>query len=171
MVDGPVQEYRPELISRRGEWVAWSCALLVGIGWLVLRWFGWDISLGMPLFAIVLMFAALSISLSNWVDRQTVMRLNAKWIEFHSSLRHVRLLWPDIRQVRVSPSRWGDKIQVIGERAHFSFRTLGEVWFHDELKGRLGFEKGDEILHEIIVSSGLKKIPERDGEGAYYVRS
>ena len=170
MADSPDQEYRPELISRRGEWVAWSCALLVGIGWLVLRWFGRDVSISMPLFAIVLMLAALSISLSNWVDRQTVMRMNANWIEFHSSLRHVRLLWPEIRQVRVSPSRWGNKVQVIGEHAHFSFRTLGEVWFQDELKGRMGFEKGDEILHEIIDSSGLKRVSEQDGERAYYAR-
>jgi len=170
MVAGSDREYRPELISRRGEWVAWSSALLMGIGWIVLRWFGRHISIGMPLFTIVLVFSALSISLSNWVDRQTVMRLNADWIEFHSGLRHVRLLWPEIHQVRVSPSRWGDKVQVIGERARFSFRTLGEVWFQDELKGRMGFEKGDEILHEIIVSSGLKQVSERDGEGAYYVR-
>jgi hypothetical protein len=124
----------------------------------------------MPLFALVLMLAALSISLSNWVDRQTVMRLNVNWIEFHSGLRHVRLLWSEIRQVRVSPSRWGDKVQVIGERVHFSFRTLGEVWFRDELKGRMGFERGDEILHEIIVSSGLKKVSEQDGEGSYFAR-
>jgi hypothetical protein len=170
MAAGPDREYRPELIPRRGEWVAWSCALLVGVGWLVLRWFGRDVSIGMPLFAIVLMLAALSISLSNWVDRQTVMCLNANWIEFHSGLRHVRLLWPEIRQVRVLPSRWGDKVHVIGEHAHFSFRTLGEVWFQDELKGRMGFAKGDEILHEIIVSSGLKKVSERDGEVSYYAR-
>jgi hypothetical protein len=137
---------------------------------LVLRWFGRGVSIGMPLFAIVMMLAALSISLSNWVDRQTVMRLNANWIEFHSGLRNVRLLWSEIHQVRVSTSGWGDKVQVIGERAHFSFRTLGEVWFQGELKGRMGFEKGDEILREIIVSSGLKKITEQDGKGSYYAR-
>ncbi len=171
MAAGSDREYRPELISRRGEWTAWASALLVGIGWLVLRWFGRSIPIGMPLFAIVLMLAALSISLSNWVDRQTVMRLNEKWIEFHSGLRHVRLLWQEIQQVRVLPSRWGDKVQVIGERAHFSFRTLGEVWFQSELKGRMGFEKGDEILHEIIASSGLKRIAEQGGEGSYYARS
>jgi hypothetical protein len=170
MAVGSDREYRPELIPRRGEWVAWSCALLVGIGWLVLRWFGRHVSIGMPLFAIVLMLAALSISFSNWVDRRTVMRLNVNWIEFYSGLRHVRLHWQEVRQVRVAPSRWGDKIQVIGERAHFSFRTLGEVWFQDELKGRMGFEKGNEILHEIIVSSGLKEVSERDGEASYYDR-
>lgn len=136
----------------------------------MLRWFGRDVSISMPLFAIVLMLAALSISLSNWVDRQTVMRLDANWVEFRSSLRHVRLLWSEICQVRVSPSRWGNKVQVIGAHAHFSFRTLGEVWFQDELKGKMGFEKGDEILHAIIISSGLEKVFERDGEGSYYAR-
>jgi hypothetical protein len=35
----------------------------------------------------------------------------------------------------------------------------------------MGFEKGDEILHKIIVSSDLKKVAEQDGEGLYYARS
>jgi len=170
MADGSDREYRPELIPRRGEWTAWSSALLVGIGWLVLGWFGRSVSMAMPLLAITLMLAALSISLSNWVDRQTVIRLNEDWIEFHSGLRHVRLHWSEIIRVRVLRSRWGDKVHVIGERAHFSFRTLAEVWFQDELKGRMGFEKGDEILHKILVSSDLKKIAEKDGEGSNYAR-
>ncbi len=170
MVDGSDREYRPELIPRRGEWTAWSLALLSGISWLPLRWLSLPVSKAMLFLTIALVFAALGISLSNWVDRQTVIRLNENWIEFHSGLRHVRFLWLEIRQVRVLPSRWGDKVQVIGERAHFSFRTLGEVWFRDELKGRMGFEKGDEILNEMIDSSGLKKIAEQGGEGISYAR-
>jgi hypothetical protein len=171
MGDGSDREYRPELIPRRGEWTAWSLTLLSAIAWLALRWFSRPVSMAILLLAIVLVFAALSISLSNWVDRQTVIRLNGSWIEFHSGLRHVRLQWSQIHLVCVSPSRLGDKVQVIGERAHFSFRTLGEVWFQNELKGRMGFEKGDEILHEIIVSSGLKKIAEQSGEGISYARA
>ena len=124
----------------------------------------------MFILAIVLVLAALSISLSNWVDRQTVMRLTDNWIEFHSGLRHVRIAWSEISQVRVLPSRWGDKVHVIGDRAYFSFHKLGEVWYQNELRGRMGFEKGDEILHKIIVSSDLKIVAERDGEGSYYAR-
>jgi hypothetical protein len=171
MADVSFREYRPELIPRRGEWSAWGSALLAGITWLTLRLFGSSISTVMFFLAVILVFAAMSISLSNWVDRQTIIRLTDHWIEFHSGLRHVRLTWPEIRQVRVLPSRWGDKVYVIGDRAHFSFRKLGEVWYQNELRGRMGFEKGDEILHKIILSSDLKQMVEQDGEGSYYARS
>jgi hypothetical protein len=163
------REYRPQLIPRRGEWTAWGFTLLIGVAWLGLRWFGRSVSTGMPFLAFTLMLASLSISLSNWVDRQTVIRLNENRIEFYNGLRHARLLWPDIRQVRVFHSRWGDKVQVIGERAHFAFRMLGEVWYQGQLKGRMGFEKGDEILREIIESSGLK-IVKHEGMGSTYAR-
>jgi hypothetical protein len=162
------REYRPELIPRRGEWSAWGSALLAGIAWLVLRSSGSSVSMVMFFLTIILALAALSISLSNWSDRQTIIHLTDNWIEFNSGLRHVRVNWPEIRQVRVLSSRWGDKVHVIGDRSHFSFRKLGEVWYENELRGRMGFEKGDEILHKIIVSSDLKKIVEQDGEGSYY---
>ena len=167
---GSDREYRPKLIPRRGEWTAWGSALVVGATWLMLRLVGRPVSWTMPFLAITLALAALSISLGNWVDRRTLIRLNQDGIEFNNRLRHVKFSWPEIRQVYVLPSRWGDKVHVVGDRAHFSFRTLGEVWYQGELKGRMGFDEGDEILHEIIVSSGLKEIADQDGEGSYYAR-
>lgn len=77
--------------------------------------------------------------------------------------------WQDIRQVRVLPTRWGSKVQVIGEDAYFEFRTLGEVKIGGELKGRMGFEKGDEILQAIVIASDLQKIDD-PGDGYYYAR-
>lgn len=166
---GSDREYRPKLIPRRGEWTAWGSALMIGTTWLALRLIGRPVSWTMPFLAITLALAALSISLSNWVDRQTVIRLNESGIEYHNGLRHVKFSWPEIRQVYVDPSRWGDKVQVIGERKYFSFRTMGEVWFQGELKGRMGFEQGEELLREIVHSSGLK-IVEQEGKGSYYAR-
>lgn len=168
MAVGSNREYRPKLIPRRGEWIAWGSALTVGATWLALRLIGRPVSWTLPFLAIILALAALSISLGNWVDRRTVIRLNESGIEFDNRLRHVKFAWPEIRHVYVLPSRWGDKVQVVGERAHFSFRMLGEVWYQGELKGRMGFNEGDEILHEIIASSGLKKSA-KQGEGSYYV--
>lgn len=165
----PDREYRPELIPRRGEWIAWGSALIVSASWIILRLNERPVFVAVPFLAVTLILAALSISLSNWMDRQTVIRLGEGGLEYDNGLRHVQLTWPEIHQVRVFPSRWGKKIQVFGERVYFSFRTLGEVHLQGELKGRMGFEKGEEILRQIVFSGGLQ-IMEREGEESYYVR-
>lgn len=164
-----MQEFRPELLSRRGELIAWGSTLMVVIGWLVLRLSGQAVP-GVVLFlGVFLLLAALSISLGNWMDRHTLIRLDEKGIEFANGLRHVHLPWGEIRQVRVLPSRWGNKVQVFGPRSYFYFRTLGEVKVQGEVKGRMGFEKGEEILRQIILNSHLHLV-ERQGEGDYYAR-
>jgi hypothetical protein len=46
---------------------------------------------------------------------------------------------------------------------------LAELKVLDEVKGRMGFVEGDEILRQILLNSGLQ-IVERPGEGYYYAR-
>ena len=103
------------------------------------------------------------------MDRHTVIRMNENGIVYKNGLRNVQLGWNEIRQIRVIPARWGNKVQLIGEKAHFEFRTLGEVKVAGELKGRMGFEDGEEILREIVINSGLIRIDE-SGDGYYYAR-
>ena len=103
------------------------------------------------------------------MDRRTVLRMDGRGISYKNGLRNVQMDWLDIRQVRVLPARWGNKIQIIGENAYFEFRTLGEVKVAGQIKGRMGFEQGEEILREIILNSGLHKI-DHTGDGYYYAR-
>ncbi len=79
------------------------------------------------------------------------------------------LHWSEIRQVQVYPSAWGKKVRVIGDQAHFDFRTLGEVIYQGQVKGRLGFAKGEEILGHILENSRLKRVPGPEN-GVYYAR-
>jgi hypothetical protein len=60
-------------------------------------------------------------------------------------------------------------VQVYSERSHFSFYTLGEVRIKDELKGRTGFEQGEEILQALVANCGLQRV-DFPGEGYYYAR-
>lgn len=103
------------------------------------------------------------------MDRQTVLRIGEEGVWFTNGLRKVHLPWGDIQSVQVSPSQLGDRIQVQGESRYFAFRTLAEVMVKGELKGRMGFTEGEQILQVIIQQSGLK---EKDHLGAntYYVR-
>jgi hypothetical protein len=162
-------EYRPELISRRGEYFAWGMALLSLAAWLVLHLTNTSIFGGLSFLTVLLVFSGMAISLGNWMDRRTILRVESNGVWFDNGLRRVFLHWSEIRQVQVIPSSWGKKVRVIGESGHFDFRTLGEVWLQGEVRGRLGFEKGDEILSQILSETNLKLAKDAEN-GEYYGR-
>lgn len=174
-------EFRPELTSRRGELIAWGATLLVGAAWIVLVSSGQNAGFAAPFLAVVLLLAALSISLGNWMDRRTLLRIDEARITFRNGLRNVQLAWDQIRQVQVLPAQWGKKVRVVGERAegqpaHFEFLTLGEVKVLGEVKGRVGFREGEQILEQILERSGLHLVEEESAGRAagnkryYYAR-
>lgn len=167
----PSQEkiFRPELLPREGERNAWLFALLAGfaLGLLhqqgVVPVFSW-------IFVIFLLFSALSISLGNWMDRSTELRLDADGLSFGNGLRRVQLSWLDIEEVRIVPARWGEQIQVFGERgAYFRFNTLGELQFKGEHRTKVGFAQGHEILKEILTACELTTKHKTD-QYTYYSR-
>jgi hypothetical protein len=161
--------YRPELLPRQGERNAWLFALLasLALGLLhqqgVVPVFSW-------IFVIFLLLSAMSISLGNWMDRRTALRLAADGVSFENGLRSVSLSWTQINEVRIHPTRWGEKIQVLGEQSHFSFNTLGELQFNGKNRTKVGFAQGQEILKEILRASGLTKKQKND-QYAYYSRA
>lgn len=161
--------YHPELLSRRGEWIAWGSALIVLAAWLVLRLRGIDVVLAMPIVAIILVLAAASISLGNWMDRKTALKLEPDAIAYRNGLRDVRMRWDDIQEVRVLPARWGRKVQVIGDDRYFAFRTLGYVNVQGEEKGKIGFSEGEDLLKIILQRSHLEKL-DKPENGDYYLR-
>ena len=103
-VDG-VKEYRPELIPSRGEATAWGLTVLLLATWLILALLEQPALAAARILAIVLLVFSLGISLSNWMDRRTTLRIAPQGVEFANGLRHVRLAWDEVRQVRafVSP--------------------------------------------------------------------
>ncbi len=163
------REYRPIVLSRRGEWIAWGSTLLMGATLVILSIRGEQVGLWVPFITIVLLLSALSMSLGNWMDRQSLIKLDATNISYRNGLRNVVMAWQEIQEVRVIPARWGKKVQVIGNRSYFAFQTYAEVKVLDDVKGRMGFKEGEEILRQIILYSGLQ-IVDRPGEGYYYAR-
>jgi hypothetical protein len=168
------REYRPTLISRRGELIAWVSFLLVGATWMIMILYGQRSCLAVPVLGIILLLAALSISLGNWMDRNTVLCIKKDSVSYRNGLRNVEIRWDDIQEVQVLPAQWGKKVHVIADQAHFHFQMLGEVKVLGEVKGRVGFSEGDLILEEIIERSKLHEIhpPEQDQSdiGVYYAR-
>jgi hypothetical protein len=167
-------EFTPELLSRRGEFIAWTLSIILLATWALLRLLGQNVFFGLPVLGILMLLAACGISLGNWMDHKTKLSLDADGVHFENGLRKSNLRWDEIYEVYVSPSGWGDKVRVIGEKAHFSFRTLGEVKLQDEVKGRMGFAEGTYILNQIIEKSRLERADTKDSEqsasGIYYTR-
>jgi len=164
------REFRPELMPRRGEMNAWLLAVAATVGLLVLNQ-TLDVVPGWTwVFCGFLAFSALSISFGNWMDRQTRVRLETDGISFENGLRRVRLGWREVQNVAVVPARWGKSVQVIGEKSHFGFKTLGEVQFQGEVRGRTGFSEGQAILEVILRETGLVLV-EESNNAYYYARS
>jgi hypothetical protein len=168
MSESETREFRPELLSRRGEWTAWALALAAGVGMWFLNLSGY-IPAWAWIFWVFLLFSGVSISLGNWLDRSAVIQVEADGIRFENGLRPVRLGWRDVQKVAVLPARWGKSVQVIGENSHFGFKTLGEVQFQGEVRGRTGFPEGQAILDVILRETGLVLV-EESNNAYYYAR-
>ena len=162
-------EFRPELLSRRGEGLAWLTALLSFGAWAILTITGRPVLSVVPVMSFFFLFAAASISLGNWVDRSTVLCLAEDDVVFKNGLRNVRLNWVEIEQIQVFASSWGRKVRVLGKQAHFDFRTLGELTVSGEVKGRMGFTQGERILRTLLIKTGLQEV-EHAGNSYYYAR-
>ena len=166
MFEKEMQEITPELISRRGESNAWMLTGVVSAAMAIMYWKLESIPVAAWIFWALLLFSGLSISLGNWVERKTIMQIGADGIMFQNGLRNVDMSWHEVKKVNVLPLRWGKSVQVIGESAHFEFRTLGEVEFQGESRGRLGFVQGEDVLAQILKSSSV--VLQKEEKGAYY---
>ncbi len=169
MAENEISEFHPELMPRRGEVNAWLLALAALVGLLILNQ-TLDIVPGWTwIFCGFLILSALSISFGNWMDRQTCIELMDDGIYFKNGLRRVWLSWNEIQKVEVLLARWGKSVQVIGEKHHFDFKTLGEVQFQGQIRGHTGFAEGQLILDEILRATGLV-LNEESNNAYYYAR-
>jgi hypothetical protein len=149
------QVYRPAQLSRRGELTAWILTLVCGLALAVLQ-----IVQGVapvPFYVVTGLFllAAASISLGNWMDRNTELRLEAGGVHFRNGLRDVHFGWDEIRQIQVQPGQLGDRVRVIGDRSQFYFRMGREVHYQGKVQGRMGFAEGEEVLELLLAKSGV----------------
>ncbi len=168
MPENGTQEFHPELASRRGEINAWAFALLTAFGVFILQT-NQKVPIWAWIFLVFLIFSAVSISLGNFIDRKSTIVMKENGVHFENGLRSVQLDWPEIHKVAVLPSRWGKNVQVIGEKSHFGFKTLGEVQFQGEVRGRTGFAAGEKLLDTILKKANLQLVEQKDKE-YYYAR-
>jgi hypothetical protein len=169
-----LQVFKPELVSRRSELIAWITAVLVNGTWIVLLILGQPLSFWLLILGIPLIIIAFGMSLSNWMDRHTFLELGLEGVTFNNGLRSLKLTWPEIQEVRVLPAQWGQKVQVFGEKSYFAFQTLGVVKANGRVLGRTGFADGERALTQILDKAELRKTKQielgNQQEGYYYSR-
>ena len=170
MSDLETREFHPELMPRRGELNAWLLFAATGVGVFLLSRMMPVVPSWAWFFLGFLGFSALSISLGNWMDRKTLIVLDGNGIHFENGIRSVRLGWHEVQKVAVLPARWGKDVQVVGEKSHFGFKTLGEVQFQGKVRGRTGFVDGQNILDTILRETGLQQADQK-GNAYYYSRA
>jgi hypothetical protein len=172
-----VREFHPELISRRGERNAWGLAVFTLTAWLALGDQMHALRVWILLLGLVLLISAVAISFSNWIDRKTVLKLQPKAICFRNGLRQVILPWNEIEKLRVTTDRFGRRVFLTGMETYasspleqrFNFRLLSQVKWQGQVREKLGFAQGEEILREILDASGLH-VEREDESGRYYAR-
>ena len=95
--------------------------------------------------------------------------LEADGVRYENGLRRVRLRWHEVQKVAVLPAHWGKLVQVVGEKSHFGFKTLGEVRFQGEVRGRTGFREGQPSWMSFCVKPDLVLV-EESNNAYYYAR-
>jgi hypothetical protein len=170
-VTGTPQEFRPVLTNRNGEVLAWLAALSLGAAAIALRAQGGVFTGTLPYLAGFVGLIAAGISLSNWMDRQTVLRLDDRGVFFTNGLRRVSLSWDQIDQISVFSGALGKRVQVAGGVQHFEFRYLSEVAVLGSSQGRLGFPDGVTILATLLREASLQRDPASQGNTVYYSRN
>jgi len=169
MVSEADKVFRPDVLSRRNEIIAWGVFFAAGVGTLIFRNYqtlpAW-IYFGLG----VLFLLAAGLSLGNWMDRRTVLRFTKEGLEFTNGLRHIRMDWRDIQSMQVLPSAMGKGVRVTGNRSRFTFTVSGGVRLGGKTQGKFGFSDGDTIIKEIARRSGLPLVS-HNGGNYYYARS
>lgn len=162
------QKFSPWTESRNSEFANWGLAAIfllaiffIPIQFSLARKIIWVL---LPIFILV----ASMTSFSNLMDRHTLLTLDVDSIEFSSLLRKVKFNWKDVERVQVIPLAWSEKIFIIGKNEKFSFMTESKVEINNEIKGKSGFENGDQILIAILDITGLSSSNKIDQNASYY---
>jgi hypothetical protein len=114
--------------------------------------------------------SALVMSVGNWVDRNTVLKIGQNGVSYFNGAREVSLGWRKISRVEVVPTRFGDRIIVSSEEAAFRYQSLGKISMSEKISGQVGFEEGAHILETILKQAGLSVLPRQTDRGYYYSR-
>ncbi|MEN8241285.1 MAG: hypothetical protein ABFS17_05150 [Chloroflexota bacterium] len=163
-------EYKPLLVPRRSEFTAWGLTLILTLV-LILSSLEGRGKVGGVLLLVFLVLSSATMSIGNWIDRKTYLRIGEQAVSYFNGAREVSLPWKDISRVEIFPGKFGDKIIVSSAEKSFRFQALGKISMSEKVTGQVGFEQGTQILETILEKTGLDMADRKPAEGyEYYSR-
>jgi hypothetical protein len=156
--------FRPAPVDRRGEGVAWLLSLALAGGLFLLRRLSGGVPwLGLVFLALLVALAAL-VSIGNWLEARTSIRIDGDGIEERTPLRSVRLAWGEVAELWAWPASLGWRILVRGAGGQILFRTGERMSSPRGAELRLGFPEGERMAAHVRSASRLS-LPERQDAG------
>jgi len=162
------ETFRPLPPNRRGEFIAWSCAVVVGLVSGALFWQSGHIS---SLAIFLLFFFSLSavlISFGNWMESHTLIYLSSEQVAYRSPVRKVTMALKDIDELWVSYTVRGWRVAIRGEGGFFTYRSAARLGGRFDQVVSIGIEQGERLAGLIRSMSQLSS-PVNDG-GAWLCR-
>lgn len=139
------ETFRPWIGSRRGEAIAWGCALVLGVLLVFLFRRGEPLPcMGMGLFAF-LVLAAATMSFSNWLERNTFIEVDRDAVTYASPIRNARLEWKHIERLAAAKTGTSWRILVSGDEGYFQYRTEGVVGGGTRSPLQIGVRDGERL--------------------------
>ncbi len=155
--------FRPLPPNRRGEFIAWSCAIVVGLVNLALFWQSEPISSLAVFLLVFFSLSAVFISFGNWMESHTLIQLSSEQVVYRSPVRKVTLAFDSIDEMWVSRAGRGWRVTVRGEGGYFSYRSAVRLGGRFNQAVSIGIEQG-ERLAGLIRSMAKLSSPIFEGE-------
>jgi hypothetical protein len=156
------ETFRPLPPNRRGEFIAWCCAIVVGLVSGALFWQRGHISSLAIFLLIFFSLSALLISYGNWMELHTLITLSMKQVLYRSPVRKVTLPLSDIDELWVSYTGRGWRVAIRGEGGFFTYRSAARLGGRIDQVVSIGIEHG-ERLAGLIRSLAQLSSPVLDG--------
>jgi hypothetical protein len=157
------ETFRPSPPNRRGEFIAWCCAIVVGLVSGALFWQSGRIS-SLAIFLLVFFsLSAVLISFGNWMESQTLITLSMEQVVYRSPVRKVTLAFKDIDELWVSYTGRGWRVAIRGEGGFFTYRSAARLGGRSDQVVSIGIEQG-ERLASLMRSMAQLSSPVLDGE-------
>lgn len=157
------ETFRPLTPNRRGEFIAWSCAVVVAIVSGAIFWQSGRISSLTIFLLFFFCFSALLISFGNWMESHTLITLSSEQVFYRSPVRKVTLGLKDIEELWVSYTGRGWRVAIRGTGGFFAYRTAARLGRRGNQVVSIGIEEG-ERLAGLMRSMARLSSPVLDGD-------
>ena len=139
------ETFRPSPPNRRGEFIAWCCAIVVGLVSGALFWQSGRISSLAIFLLIFFSISALLISYGKWMDSHTLITLSLNQVFYRSPVRKVTLALTDIDELWVSYTGRGWRVAIRGEGGFFTYRSAARLGGRFDQVVSIGIEHGERL--------------------------